>query len=112
MLVVACCAVLALALAVVLVLTEVVADLHRARSAADLAALASVAPALGGAPPDCRIAGRVASLNGARVTTCTVLADGSVLVGVEVPVRSRGPLTANGLLPATVSARARGGVMS
>jgi secretion/DNA translocation related TadE-like protein len=73
-------------LAGALVVTAAVRDAHRARSAADLGALAAAAgPAAGGAA-DCAAAAVVTSAGGARLRGCRALADGSVLVVVGVPV--------------------------
>jgi hypothetical protein len=94
---------------------------HRAESAADLAALAAAslaAPAVPPAPaggagadsPDgaarsaaCARATSVAAAVGARLSDCRPLADGSVLVGVSVPVRLAW------LGPVEAKARARAG---
>lgn len=109
-LVLAGCAVLVLVLVVVSAGIGLIADVHRARSAADLAALAAAAPLLAGAPPDCTTAARIAAANGARLASCAALADGSVLVDVEVLVRGAGVVTVAGGWPAVVSGRARSGV--
>ncbi|MEO5610612.1 MAG: Rv3654c family TadE-like protein [Ornithinibacter sp.] len=102
------CGVLVVLLAAVSALGGVVVDVHRARSAADLAALAAVAPMLTGAAPDCDASAGLAALNGARESSCVVLGDGSVLVVVQVAVQGEG-LFAH-VVPAVVSARARAGV--
>lgn len=109
-LVLACCATLTLVLVVALLLVAVVRDAHRARAAADLAALAAVGPVVSGAPADCSGAARIASLNGARMASCRVLVDGSVLVDVDLPV-SAGMSPLIGLLPSVVSGRARAGAV-
>ncbi|MEO7420964.1 MAG: Rv3654c family TadE-like protein [Ornithinibacter sp.] len=109
-LVLAACAVLVTLLGAVSQVSGVIADVHRARSAADLAALAAVAPLLTGAPSDCDTAAGVAELNGARASSCVVLGDGSVLVVVQVSVRGAGAFAR--VMPAVVSARARSGVSS
>lgn len=109
-LVMAACAVLVFVLVAVTAVAGVVTDVHRARSAVDLAALAAVAPLLTGAPPDCAAAARVAAVNAARVSSCAVLGDGSVLVEVTVPVRGAGIFTLAGVLPPVVFATARSGV--
>jgi secretion/DNA translocation related TadE-like protein len=100
--------------AVVLVLTGVlvvvgaVRDVHRARAAADLAALAAVGPAVSGAEVDCRAGATVAAANGAAVTRCVHESDGSVVVTVVI---GRHWPPGWGGLPAVVSARARAGVV-
>ena len=100
--------------AVVLVLTGVlvvvgaVRDVHRARAAADLAALAAAGPAVSGADVDCRAGASVAAANGAAVTRCVQESDGSVVVTVVV---GRHWPPGWGGLPAVVSARARAGVV-
>jgi len=100
--------------AVVLVLTGVlvvvgtVRDVHRARAAADLAALAAAGPATSGADADCGAGAAVAAANGAEVSRCVREPDGSVVVTVEVG-RHWPPGWAG--LPAVVSARARAGVV-
>lgn len=69
----------------------------RARTAADLAALAAASAQ---ARPDggqaCVAAGAVAAANGARLLACTDLGDGAIEVRVSVPARLRllGPATA------------------
>ena len=100
--------------AVVLVLTGVLAatgtvrDVHRVRAAADLAALAAAGPVASGGGPDCRVAQTVAAANGAMLTRCDPEPDGSVVVAVEV---ARHWPPAWGVLPGSVSARARAGVV-
>ena len=77
---------LAATLAALLLGAAVVAS-HRARLAADLAALAGARIAQLGAPPGqaCGEAARVATRNGAAVVSCTVEgADLSLVVSVEV----------------------------
>ena len=91
-----------------LLVAGVVRDVHRARGAADLAALAAAGPLTAGAPPDCAAAARVARANGATLTACTLQGDGAVVVSASV-VR---PTTAGWLRgPACVSASARAGVV-
>ena len=79
---------------------------HRARAAADLAALSgAVARARG--DDACDRARRIAPQNGARVTSCTRVGDDIdfvVTVRTAVPVRSRLPG-----LPPTVEAEAHAG---
>lgn len=86
-------------------LTTVLADAlvarHRAEAAADLAALAAasrLSPAEG-----CAQADRVAIANLGRLQQCRWLADGSVLVGIELPSHGNH-------LPGAVRAVARAGV--
>lgn len=95
-----------LVLAGVLVVDSTVRDVHRARGAADLAALAaSVAVATGGGV-DCRVGASVAAANGAVLARCTPGPEGSVLVTAEVA--RRWP-PGWGWLPATATAQARAG---
>lgn len=74
-------------LAAALLVVGVVHDVHRARSAADLAALAGAAPLVEGGSADCSGARSVAAANGARLTSCGPGADGSVRVTVAVGLR-------------------------
>jgi secretion/DNA translocation related TadE-like protein len=92
----------------VLVVCGVVRDVHRARAAADLAALAAAGPVAVGGGVDCGVGAAVAAANGAVLTGCAAQPDGSVLVAVAV--RRRGSPGWVGL-PAAVSARARAGVV-
>jgi secretion/DNA translocation related TadE-like protein len=98
-------AVLAGSLAVV----ATVRDVHRARAAADLAALAAAAGTAGGGSVDCASANAVAGRNGSILAACGSLADGSAVVTVSVPVLRSGPASA--WLPREVTARARAGVV-
>jgi len=91
-----------------LVVCGVVRDVHRARAAADLAALAAAAPVAEGGGVDCGVGAAVAAANGAVLIECAAQPDGSVLVAVAV--RRRGSPGWAGL-PAAVSARARAGVV-
>ena len=91
-----------------LLLAGTVRDVHRARAAADLAALAAAAPTRGGGRLDCASASTVASANGAAVVRCRQSGDGSAVVAVAVVRRST---TAWGWLPSVVRARARAGVV-
>lgn len=59
---------------------------HRAARTADLAALAAAQAAVAGLPDPCAAADRVAAASRAAVVSCELLADGSVLVVVEVPM--------------------------
>lgn len=97
-----------LVLAGVLVVSGVVRDVHRARTAADLAALAAAGPLSSGGGADCELAVSVAAANGAVLTGCAVGADGSVLVSASVDRRWAPGWEG---LPATVSGRARAGVV-
>jgi secretion/DNA translocation related TadE-like protein len=82
---------------------------HRAARTADLAALAVARAAADGLPDPCAAASIVAGASRATVASCEVLADGSVLVVVEVPMLSGtswgGPLTTH-MSPARGRARA------
>jgi secretion/DNA translocation related TadE-like protein len=95
-------------LAGVLVVVATVRDVHRARAAADLAALAAGGALASGGGVDCHGGASVAAANGAVLSRCESSADGSVLVAVAVerpwPVGWVG-------LPARVSARARAGLV-
>ena len=92
----------------VLALAGVVRDVHRARAAADLAALAAAVPLAYGTGVDCAAAASVATSNGASLTACATELDGSVVVSVSVSV-GRAPAVA-WALPAVVTARARAGL--
>lgn len=80
---------------------------HRARAAADLGALAGAAALEGGATPGaaCDRAADLLRRNGARLTGCTVGADGSLLVSSQARIGL--PLPAGG--PDTAKARSRAG---
>ncbi|MBT9257773.1 hypothetical protein KMZ32_10900 [Phycicoccus sp. MAQZ13P-2] len=88
-----------------LVLAGVATDVHRARAAADLGALAAAGPLVGGGPPDCTAAADVATRNGARLVACGTGEDGSVVVRVSVPL---GVVGRPGV-PSVVDATARAG---
>ena len=108
MLVLGLCAVLVVVLVAALHGTSVVADLHRARGAADRAALAAAVPLTVGGPVDCAGASALVRHDGGVVTGCDPLADGTVVVSVAVglpPAVSRWPG-----VPEAVTARARAGV--
>lgn len=92
----------------VLVLAGVVRDVHRARGAADLAALAAAVPLVDGAGVDCAAAASVATANGAAVTACVAEPDGSVVVSVSVSAGRAPPVA--WALPAAVTARSRAGL--
>ena len=95
-------------LSAALVLAGTVRDVHRARAAADLAALAAAVPLADGLAADCSAARSVAVANGATVVDCTAAPDASVVVAVSVARHwSRGWRW----LPPDVSARARAGVL-
>lgn len=66
-----------------------VAGLHRAQSAADLAALAAAADGLRGAETACAAADRIARSNGARLRACALRRD---VADVTVAVPLHGPL--------------------
>ncbi len=87
-------------LAGVLVVSGVVRDVHRARAAAG--------PLSSGSGADCALAASVAAANGAVLTGCAVGGDGSVLVSASV---GRRWAPGWGVLPPTVSGRARAGVV-
>ena len=93
-------------LAGVLMVVSTVRDVHRARAAADLAALAASGPLTTGGGIDCGVAASVAASNGAVLARCTPGRDGSVLVTAEVVRRWA---TGWVWLPATASAQARAG---
>ena len=97
-------------LASVLAVTATVREVHRARAAADLAALAAAAGTAAGGPVDCTSANAVAARNGATLAACGALSDGSAVVAVSVPVVRSGPASA--WLPREVSARARAGTVA
>ena len=59
-----------LVLSGVLVVAGAVRDVHRARAAADLAALAAAGPVASGGGADCGPAASVAAANGAGLTGC------------------------------------------
>ena len=101
-LVLALAMVILVAASVIGLLGAAVAGLHRAQSAADLAALAAAADALRGPGAACAAASRIARGNGARLQGCALR--GSV-AEVTVAVRLTGPLAR---LP-PVPARARAG---
>ena len=92
----------------VLVVAGAVRDVHRARAAADLAALAAAGPAARGSDVDCGVGASVAAANGAALTNCVRAPDGSAVV--TVVVGRRWPPGWGGL-PAVVAARARAGVV-
>ena len=94
-------------LAGALMLVAAVRDAHRARSAADLAALAAASGPAAGEPPDCAAAAQVARAMGASVRECGAQADGSVTV--RVGVRISWPARWPGL-PDVVTGSARAGL--
>ena len=101
-------ATIVLVLTGVLVVAGVVRDVHRARAAADLSALAAAGAAASGADVDCGVGASVAAANGAMLTYCATESDGTVVVTVVV---GRHWPAGWGGLPAEVSARARAGVV-
>lgn len=111
LLAVAAAAVVLAATVVALTWGAAVTARHRAARTADLAALAGAQAAADGLPDPCAAAGRVAAASRATVASCQLLADGSVLVVVEVPLLAS-TATSGGLLDAHVSparGRARAG---
>lgn len=86
-LVLAAVAVVAVVLAGCLTVVAAVRDVHRARSAADLGALAAARHSAHGAGADCAAAGAVGAAVGAALGECRELSDGSVLVVMTVPAR-------------------------
>lgn len=93
-------------LAGTLVVVAGLRDVHRARSAADLAALAAGRPLTSGGTADCVGAARVAAVNGGALSICRELPDGTVVV--EVGVDTSWPLGWTGL-PDSLSGTARAG---
>jgi len=111
LLAVAAAAVVLAATLVALAWGSAVTARHRAARTADLAALAAAQAAADGRPDPCAAAGRVAGASSATVASCEVLADGSVLVVVEVQLLAGGAF--GGRLDAHVPparGRARAGV--
>ena len=92
----------------VLVVAATVRDVHRARAAADLAALAAAGTLVAGGAVDCGVGASVAAANSGVLSQCTSSADGSVVV--TVAVGRQWPAGWLGL-PAHVSARARAGLV-
>jgi secretion/DNA translocation related TadE-like protein len=92
-----------------LLVVTAVHDVHRARSAADLAALAGASAALGRQGDVCGRSSVVARANGTRMTGCVVMTDGSVVVTVDAPMR-RVPGWPG--VPDSATARARAGVVN
>lgn len=84
-----------------LILASAVLASHRARAAADLAALAAAGVLIRGEPSAaaCQCAARVASANHAEVRSCTTL-------GTEVRLRVAVPAGVKGLGVATARSRA------
>lgn len=106
---VAALGVVTIVLGAALQVVGVVGDVHRARAAADLAALAAAQPVLWGGAPDCAAARAVARANGAVLRACDVLPDGSVETRVSRPRWGAGGWGVG--LPEP-SARARAGVVA
>jgi secretion/DNA translocation related TadE-like protein len=92
-----------------LLVVSVVRDVHRARSAADLSALAAAGPLPTGGRPDCADGSSVAMANGATLTGCDMLADGSVVVRASVSLRWSATWAG---IPDRATAGARAGVIS
>jgi secretion/DNA translocation related TadE-like protein len=86
LLAVAAAAVVLAATLVALTWGSAVTARHRAARTADLAALAAAQAAADGLPDPCAAASRVAGASSATLASCQLLADGSVLVVVEVPL--------------------------
>jgi secretion/DNA translocation related TadE-like protein len=107
---VASAGVVATCLAGGLVLGGTVRASHRARAAADLAALASAAAIQSGSSPAaaCARASQIAGANGAAVLGCRPQPDASVLVEVSVDVPPAA-LALAPLVPDSATARARAG---
>ncbi|HSO66195.1 MAG TPA: Rv3654c family TadE-like protein [Ornithinibacter sp.] len=101
--------VLTMLLGAALMVVGVVKDVHEARAAADLSALAAARPTLAGGVPDCPAARAVAEANGSVLRGCDVLPDGSVQTWVARP-RSRAGAWGVGL--PEPSARARAGLVA
>ena len=98
-----------LLLTAAVVVVSVVHDVHRARAAADLAALAAAGPLVASGAASCPEGGSVARANGATLSRCEVLSDGSVAAGVTVPLRVSAGWAG---LPGHAGARARAGVVT
>ena len=112
LLAVAAAAVVLAATVVALTWGSAVTARHRAARTADLAALAAARAAADGLPDPCAAANRVTAASRATMAACELLADGSVLVVVEIPVLAS-TATPGGLLDAHVPparGRARAGV--
>ena len=92
-----------------LLVVSVVRDVHRARSAADLSALAAAGPLPTGGRPSCADGSSVAMANGATLTRCDMLADGSVVVRASVPLRWSATWAG---IPDHATASARAGVVT
>ena len=105
-LVLAAAAVVCVLLAGGLVVVAAVRDVHRARGAADLGALAAARGSAAGEGADCSAAAAVGLATGATLTECRELGDGSVLVVVTVPAAWAAGWPG---LPAVVTGRARAG---
>jgi secretion/DNA translocation related TadE-like protein len=99
---------LVLVLGGVLVVAGTVRDVHRARAAADLSALAAVWAVARGGGVDCGAGASVARANAALLTGCAEQGDGSVVVSVVVERRWPVPWSR---LPGVATARARAGVV-
>ena len=108
MLTVAAVGVLTTVLAAALTVVGVVRDVHRARGAADLSALAAAQPLVRGGPLDCAAARAVAQANGTVLRACRLLSDGSVETWVARPRSGAGGWALG--LP-DPSARARAGLV-
>ena len=92
-----------------LLVVSVVRDVHRARSAADLSALAAAGALATGGPPHCGDGYATAIANGATLTRCVVLEDGSVEVRASVRLRWSAPWAG---VPDRAAAGARAAVVA
>ena len=106
LLAVAAAAVVLAATLVALTWGSAVTARHRAARTADLAALAAAQAAADGRPDPCAAASQVAGASQATLASCDALADGSVLVVVEVPLLA-GETTGGLLGPRVSPARGR-----
>lgn len=88
----------------VVVMASVAAAAHRARSAADLAAIAGATAGLTSPGTECAVAARTAAANGSRVVTCS----GESVTSLDLTVLTPLPLRWPGL-PTDATARARAG---
>ena len=91
-----------------LAVVSAVRDVHRARAAADLAALSAAQPLVVGGAPDCAAGAIVAAANGAHLIRCASSTDGSVDVTATVQLRWSAWWAG---LPDRATARARAGLV-
>jgi secretion/DNA translocation related TadE-like protein len=94
-----------------LFLTSAVLASHRARAAADLAALAAAGALMRGEAPAaaCILAAHVAAANHGRVQRCTAVGT-EVVVSISVPMSMNGLAATRGLDVATARSRAGPGI--